>query len=147
MIESTYLILLVHGPNLNLLGERNPEVYGNTSLAEIESNVLNEAKKRGAEIKTFQSNHEGEIIDVLHDERHWANGILINAGAYSHYSYAIRDAIEAINIPTIEIHLSNIQTRETFRKKSVLSSVCLDTVSGLGKNSYLEGLKILITKQ
>ena len=139
-------ILVINGPNLNLLGTRNPNIYGVETLEELMMWLENSTESANHEFKFYQSNHEGEIIDVLHDERHWANGILINAGAYSHYSYAIRDAIEAINIPTIEIHLSNIQTRETFRKKSVLSSVCLDTISGLGKNSYLEGLKILITK-
>ena len=140
-------ILVINGPNLNLLGERETQIYGTDTLEELMVWLENCPESFNHKFKFYQSNHEGEIIDVLHDERHWANGILINAGAYSHYSYAIRDAIEAINIPTIEIHLSNIQTRETFRKKSVLSSVCLDTVSGLGKNSYLEGLKILITKQ
>ena len=109
--------------------------------------IQNSTESSNHNFKFYQTNHEGEIIDILHDERHWANGILINAGAYSHYSYAIRDAIESVNIPTIEIHLSNTQKRENFRKKSVLSSVCLDAVSGLGKNSYLEGLRILIKKK
>ena len=94
----------------------------------------------------YKCKNEGEIIDVLHDERHWAEGIIINAGAYSHYSYAIRDAIEAINIHAVEVHISDIQNRENFRKKTVIGNVCLDTISGLGKNSYLEGLKILLKK-
>ena len=155
MIESTYLILLVHGPNLNLLGERNPEVYGNTSLAEIESNVLNEAKKRGAEIKTFQhrikkcpdeiqSNHEGGLIDFLHENRTLANGVLINPGGLTHTSVALRDAIEAINIPTIEVHLSDITAREDFRKVSLIADVCIDQVAGQGPEGYTKAVNLLI---
>ena len=137
-------ILVINGPNLNLLGTRKPEIYGTETLEELMMWLENSTESANHKFKFYQTNHEGEIINILHDERQWANGILINAGAYSHYSYAIRDAIESVDIPTIEIHLSNTQIRENFRKKSVLSSVCLDTVSGLGKNSYLEGLKILI---
>ena len=137
-------ILVINGPNLNLLGTRNPEIYGTETLEELMMWLENSTESSNHNFKFYQTNHEGEIIDILHDERHWASGILINAGAYSHYSYSICDAIESIDIPTVEIHLSDIQNREDFRKKSVLSTVCLDTVSGLGKNSYLEGLKILI---
>ena len=144
MIESTYLILLVHGPNLNLLGERNPEVYGNTSLAEIESNVLNEAKKRGAEIKTFQSNHEGGLIEFLHENRTLANGVLINPGGLTHTSVALRDAIEAIIIPTIEVHLSDITAREDFRKVSLIADVCIDQVAGQGPEGYTKAVNLLI---
>ena len=140
-------ILVINGPNLNLLGIRETKIYGKETLEELMMWLENSTIALNHNFQFYQTNHEGEIIDILHDERLWTNGILINPGAFAHYSYAIRDAIEAINIPTIEIHLSNIQKRENFRKKSVLSSVCLDTVSGLGKNSYLEGLKILITKQ
>jgi len=137
-------ILVINGPNLNLLGMRNPKIYGTETLEELMMWLENSTESANHNFKFYQSNHEGEIIDVLHDERHWSNGILINAGAYSHYSYAIRDAIESINIPTIEIHISNIKKRENFRKKSVLSDVCQDHIIGLGKNSYLEGLKILL---
>ena len=140
-------ILVINGPNLNLLGTRNPEIYGTETLEELMMWLENSTESANHSFKFYQSNHEGEIIDILHDERHWASGILINAGAYSHYSYAIRDAIESINIPTVDIHLSDIKKRENFRKKSVLSSVCLDTISGLGKNSYLKGLNILIEKK
>jgi len=94
--------------------------------------------------KFYQSNHEGEIIDIIQDERQWSNGIIINPGALSHYSYAIRDAIASTNIPTVEVHITDIKNREKFRKKSVISDVCKDIVWGLGKNSYLKGLKILI---
>ena len=137
-------ILVVNGPNLNLLGTRKPDVYGTETLEELMMWLENSTESANHNFKFYQSNHEGEIIDTLHDERHWADGVLINAGAYTHYSYAIRDAIESIDIPAIEIHLSDPSKREDFRKTSVLSSVCIDTVSGLGKNSYLEGLKILI---
>ena len=137
-------ILVINGPNLNLLGTRKPDIYGTETLEELMMWLENSTESANHNFKFYQSNHEGEIIDTLHDERHWADGILINAGAYTHYSYAIRDAIESIDIPAVEIHLSNPNNREDFRKKSVLSSACVDTVSGLGKNSYLEGLKILI---
>jgi len=139
-------ILVINGPNLNLLGIRQPEIYGKETLEELMMWLENSTESAKHNFKFYQSNHEGEIIDILHDERHWANGILINAGAYSHYSYAIRDAILAVNISTVEIHLSDIQKRENFRKKSVISDVCCDTINGLGKNSYLEGLKILLEK-
>ena len=137
-------ILVVNGPNLNLLGTRKPDIYGTETLEELMMWLENSTESANHNFKFYQSNHEGEIIDTLHDERHWADGVLINAGAYTHYSYAIRDAIESIDIPAIEIHLSDPNKREDFRKTSVLSPVCIDTVSGLGKNSYLEGLKILI---
>ncbi len=137
-------ILVVNGPNLNLLGTRKPDIYGTETLEELMMWLENCTESANHNFKFYQSNHEGEIIDILHDKRHWADGVLINAGAYTHYSYAIRDAIESIDIPAIEIHLSNPNKREDFRKTSALSSVCVDTVSGLGKNSYLEGLKILI---
>ena len=139
-------ILVINGPNLNLLGIRQPEIYGKETLEELMMWLENSTESAKHNFKFYQSNHEGEIIDILHDERHWANGILINAGAYSHYSYAIRDAILAVNISTVEIHLSDIQKRENFRKKSVISDVCCDTIYSLGKNSYLEGLKILLEK-
>ena len=137
-------ILVINGPNLNLLGSREPGLYGHETLEELMMWLENCPESINHEFKFYQSNHEGEIIDILHDERHWAQGILINAGAYTHYSYAIRDAIAAISIPTVEVHLTDIDNREEFRKKSVLKSVCIDLVLGLGKNSYLEGLKILL---
>ena len=137
-------ILVINGPNLNLLGTREPEVYGHETLEELMMWLENSPEAINHEFKFYQSNHEGEIIDILHDERHWAQGILLNAGAYTHYSYAIRDAIMAISIPTVEIHLTDISKREDFRKKSVIKSVCIDTAQGAGKNSYLDGLKILL---
>ena len=137
-------ILVINGPNLNLLGSREPEIYGKETLEELMMWLENSTVSLNHNFKFYQSNHEGEIIDILHDERQWAEGILINPGAYSHYSYAIRDAIAAIKIPSIEIHLSNTSKRDNFRKKSVITDVCIDCIIGLGKNSYLEGLKILL---
>ena len=137
-------ILVINGPNLNLLGLREPKIYGKETLEELMMWLEKSTISLEHQFKFYQSNHEGEIIDILHDERLWANGILINPGAYSHYSYAIRDAISGITIPAVEIHLSNINEREKFRKKSVIADVCLDSIIGLGKNSYLEGLKILL---
>ena len=137
-------ILVINGPNLNLLGSREPDLYGHETLEELMMWLENCPEAINHEFKFYQSNHEGEIIDILHDERQWSQGILINAGAYTHYSYAIKDAIASVSIPTVEVHLTNINDREDFRKKSVLKSVCIDSVKGLGKNSYLEGLKLLI---
>jgi len=134
-------ILIIHGPNLNLLGIREPDIYGQDSQDQlfhfIDSSFL--------EIKFifFQSNHEGAIIDTLHDHRDLVDAVIINAGALSHYSYAIRDAIKAINIPTVEVHLSNVNERESFRGKLVLSDVCLETISGKGKQGYLDAIKKL----
>ena len=136
-------ILVINGPNLNLLGEREPEIYGNDTLEELMMWLETSSDGRNHNFKFYQSNHEGVLIDAIHDERQWANGMIINAGALSHYSYAIRDAISSIGIPTVEVHLSNIMGREDFRKISVIKDVCVRQVYGLGKKSYLEGLKIL----
>ena len=137
-------ILVINGPRLNLLGTRDPEIYGNETLKELMMWLETSPKGSDHSFKFFQSNHEGEIIDTIHDERHWAEGILINPAAFTHYSYAIRDAISAVEIPTVEVHISDIHKREDFRKISVISKVCIDQVYGLGKNSYLEGLQLLI---
>ena len=136
-------ILIINGPNLNLLGEREPEIYGNDTLEELMMWLETSSDGRNHNFKFYQSNHEGVLIDAIHDERQWANGMIINAGALSHYSYAIRDAISSTGIPTVEVHLSDIMGREDFRKISVIKDVCVRQVYGLGKKSYLEGLKIL----
>lgn len=136
-------ILVINGPNLNLLGEREPEIYGNDTLEELMMWLETSSDGRNHKFKFYQSNHEGILIDAIHDERQWANGMIINAGALSHYSYAIRDAISSTGIPTVEVHLSDIIDREDFRKISVIKDVCISQVYGLGKKSYLEGLKIL----
>lgn len=131
-------ILVINGPNLNLLGEREPGIYGNDTLESLCAEISERAAKLGFEkCDFFQSNHEGAIIDRLHSARLEYDGIIINAGAYTHYSYAIRDAIAAIHIPVIEVHISNVHTREEFRHHSVISPVCTGVIAGLGKKSYL----------
>ena len=137
-------ILVINGPNLNLLGIREPKVYGSETLEELMMWLETSPEGSNHSFKIFQSNHEGEIIDTIHDERHWAEGIIINPGAFTHYSYAIREAISSVGIPTVEVHISDISKREKFRKTSVISDVCIDQIYGLGKNSYLEGLKRLL---
>ena len=140
-------ILVINGPNLNLLGEREREIYGDETLEELMMWLENSPECLDHNFKFYQSNHEGDIIDFLHDERHWAQGIIINPGALSHYSYAIMDAIKAIQIPAIEVHITNLNKRAHFRKTSVVSAACIKQISGLGKYSYLEGVKILIRKK
>ncbi len=134
-------ILIINGPNLNLLGKREPGVYGNDSLDAIEHEISEEAKKLDINIDFFQSNHEGAIIDALHGAMDNMDGVVLNAGAYTHYSYAIRDAIAAIKIPVVEVHMSNIQNREEFRHNSVIAPVCRGSIAGFGKNSYILGLR------
>ena len=134
-------ILLIHGPNLNLLGIREPDIYGQDSQEQLFQFI--DSSFPEIEFIFFQSNHEGLIIDTLHEHQNLVDAIIINAGALSHYSYAIRDAIKAINIPTIEVHLSNINQRESFRSNLVLSDVCFDTISGKGKHGYLDAVKKL----
>ncbi len=133
-------ILVIHGPNLNLLGEREPGVYGSTSFAELNTMIKDRGEKLGMEVEIFQSNHEGAIIDKLHAARKDFDGVIINAGAYTHYSYAIHDAIHDIKIPVIEVHISNIHAREGFRSNSVISPVCKGTIAGFGINSYFLAL-------
>ena len=137
-------ILVINGPNLNLLGIREPEIYGTDTLEELMMWLETNPVSSDHSFKFYQTNHEGEIIDTIQDERHWAKGILINPGAFTHYSYAIRDAIVSVAIPTVEVHLSDIHNREEFRQISVISPVCINQVSGLGKDSYIKGLKLLI---
>ena len=136
-------ILVINGPNLNMLGVRNPEIYGTETLEELMMWLEKSPEAINHKFKFYQSNHEGAIIDTLHDEQQWCAAIIINPGAFAHYSYAIRDAIESINKPTIEVHLSDIHNREPFRKTLVLSDVCLKTITAQGKNGYLEALKDL----
>ena len=138
------LILLIHGPNLNLLGERNPEVYGRTTLAEIEDDVTNAATARGASVLAFQSNHEGALIDFLHAQRKAASGAILNAGAYTHTSVALHDAIEAVHLPVIEVHISNTHAREGFRHQSRIAPACLGQVTGLGRAGYTAALTLLL---
>ncbi len=130
-------ILVINGPNLNLLGVREPEIYGSRTLDDINADISAKAKEIGVECEFFQSNSEGELVSAVHsvlgDEY---AGCVINAGAYTHYSYALRDAISSVNKPFIEVHMSNVHSREEFRNKSVISAVCKGVIAGLGENSY-----------
>lgn len=136
-------ILVINGPNLNMLGIREPEKYGNTSLAEIEKEIYAYSFELGIDIETFQSNHEGDIIDKIQDALNKFDGILINPGGYTHTSIAIRDAISSANLPCLEVHMTNIYAREEFRHKSLIAPVCIGHIVGLGVNGYKLGLKAL----
>ena len=136
-------LLVLNGPNLNLLGIREPGIYGNDTLDSLCKAVAAEAVKYGAHADFFQSNHEGALIDALHEAMGKYDGIILNAGAYTHYSYAIRDAIAAIKIPVVEVHLSDIHAREEFRHISVIEPVCAAQISGLGVGSYLKAVALL----
>jgi len=136
-------ILILHGPNLNLLGTREPQVYGNHRLEDINEAITSRAAELEVQVRCFQSNHEGALIDALHEARDWADGVVFNPGAYTHTSIALRDAISAIEIPVVEVHLSNVYAREPFRHKSLLAPVCLGKITGFGWRSYLLGLQAL----
>jgi len=136
-------ILILHGPNLNLLGTREPDVYGSMTLEDINTKLVELGKELGTEITCLHSNHEGALIDALQDARTWANGIVFNPGGYTHTSIALRDAISAIQIPVIEVHLSNVYAREEFRHVSMISAVCRGKIVGLGWQSYTLGLRAL----
>ncbi|MBU2529420.1 MAG: 3-dehydroquinate dehydratase [Elusimicrobia bacterium] len=133
-------ILIIHGPNLNLLGEREIEIYGNSTLKEVNSYIRKYAKTKKIKLKIFQTNHEGKIIDLIASHRKWADCLIINPAAFTYYSYAIRDAIKAVNIKTIEVHLSDIKKREAFRRNSIILPVCAKQISGLGKDSYIKAM-------
>jgi len=139
-----YRILLLNGPNLNLLGIREASVYGTETLDAIANDLREYARQRDTELRVFQSNSEGGLVDAIHEARTWADGIVFNAGAYTHYSIALRDAIAAVKLQVVEVHISNVHAREEFRHKSVLAPVCLGVVAGFGRWSYFLGLDGLL---
>ncbi|MFM8319976.1 MAG: type II 3-dehydroquinate dehydratase [Chloroflexota bacterium] len=139
-------ILVLHGPNLNLLGEREPGVYGSLSMAEIDRRLVELGGSLGLQVRAAQSNSEGALIDALHEARTWAAGVVFNPGGYTHTSVALRDAVSAIRLPVVEVHLSNVQAREKFRRRSLLAPVCLGSISGFGWYSYALGVYALAEK-
>jgi 3-dehydroquinate dehydratase type II len=139
-----FRIVIINGPNLNLLGERDPAVYGSRTLDDINREIAERAGELNVQPIFFQSNHEGAIIDRIHAERKEADGLIINPGALTHYSYSLRDAMEAIDLPFVEVHLSDIKSREEFRRVSVISPVAWKTIMGKGPEGYLEALESLV---
>jgi 3-dehydroquinate dehydratase-2 len=136
-------VLVLHGPNLNLLGKREPQIYGALTLPEIDRRLVEAGAGLGLEVRSFQSNSEGGLIDALHAAREWAKGVVFNPGGYTHTSVVLRDAVAAIEIPVVEVHLSNVQSREEFRRVSLIAPVCKGSIAGFGWRSYLLGLQAL----
>ena len=137
-------VLLLNGPNLNLLGEREPEIYGTTTLSQLESLFAERARELSVAVRAFQSNHEGALVDRLHEVRKWADGVIFNPGAYTHYSYALRDAISATKLRVVEVHLTDLSQREPWRRVSVIAEVAAHRIMGKGIAGYLEALEWLV---
>jgi 3-dehydroquinate dehydratase-2 len=142
--QPTLAFLVLHGPNLNLLGQREPEIYGRLTLEEIDRRLVDLGKALGVAVRTSQSNSEGELIDRLHEARRWASGVILNPAGYTHTSVALRDAVAAIGLPVIEVHLSNVHAREEFRRHSFIAPVCTGTIAGFGWRSYTLALRALV---
>lgn len=140
-------VLVIHGPNLNLLGEREPDIYGSQTLADIDALIVRAARSLNMEVRTVQHNGEGAIIDSIQEARSSYDAVVVNPGAYTHYSYAIADAIAAIDIPVIEVHISNVHARETFRRTSVIAPACAGTIAGFGPDSYVLALHALAGRE
>ncbi|HBR09768.1 TPA: type II 3-dehydroquinate dehydratase [Candidatus Acetothermia bacterium] len=147
MSSHHHRILVLHGPNLNLLGRREPEVYGTMTLAELNREIERFAASKRVKVRIYQSNHEGKLIDLINEHVDWAEGIVINPAALTHYSYALRDAVAAVGIPTVEVHLSDIERREPFRRRSVIKQVCVGQIHGKGLQSYLRGIELLLGEE
>jgi 3-dehydroquinate dehydratase-2 len=139
-------VLVLHGPNLNLLGEREPEIYGHTTLAEIDARLAGLGEELGVTLETFQSNHEGALVDQIQTARRRVAAIVINAGALTHTSIALRDALAASDLPVVEVHLSNLHRRERFRQRSVLAAIAVGQIAGFGVESYLLGLRAAVAQ-
>jgi 3-dehydroquinate dehydratase-2 len=140
-------VLLLNGPNLNLLGEREPEIYGSTTLAQVETLFAERARELGAAVRAFQSNHEGALIDKMHELRRWADGCVFNPGALTHYGYSLRDAISGTRLRVVEVHLSDLSKREAFRQISVIAEVCAHRIMGKGVPGYIEALEWLVQRR
>ncbi len=140
-------ILVLHGPNLNMLGSRDSDVYGDQKLAEIDSRIEERSRELGVDLQVFQSNHEGDLIDFIHRNSALADGIIINPGALTHYGLSLRDALADTRLPVVEVHLSNIYAREEFRQHSVVAPIALGQISGFGWRSYIAALDLLAARE